>query len=193
VLRIGLVWNDLRLPAYVLMPARLDSLAIGGWLAVTLRGVAAEAQPARCERAVLVAGAVFVAGVFAWKGRFAYSDPIVCSIGYTVLAATFAAVLHRALRTAPRWLADPRLILLGTYSYALYVFHHPVILLLRRSPLEVQRLPRWLGSQLPAQVLVIVVAGLVSLGLAALSWHLWERPFLRLKSRFPYRTREVRP
>lgn len=190
-LRIGLGWYDHRLAAYVLMPARIDALAIGGWLAVMSRGGDRQ-RLARWEKLVATGGALFVLAVFVRFGRFAYSDPIVSSVGFSVLAVTFAAILHRTVRTSPRWLADRRLILLGTYSYALYVLHHPVILFLRGTPLSVDRLPRWLGSQLPAQLLVTLAAGLVSVVLAALSWRLWERPFLRLKRRFPYRSRTRR-
>jgi peptidoglycan/LPS O-acetylase OafA/YrhL len=51
----------------------------------------------------------------------------------------------------------------------------------------VQGSPRLGGSQLPGQMLFLVVATTASMVMALLSWYCWEEPFLRLKRLFPYR------
>ena len=190
-LRVALAAGGLALPAYVLTPTRIDALAIGGWLALILRDEArAHEQPVRLARwdaPLLGAGLAFLAAVLLLNRRVSPVDQSVYTLGFTVIAVMFAASLHLALRLGPAWLVGRPLRLLGRYSYGLYVFHHPVIMLLGESPLSVRRLPRWLDSQLPAQVLVTLVAAALSLGVAALSFHLWEQPFLRLKRLFPYR------
>jgi peptidoglycan/LPS O-acetylase OafA/YrhL len=42
------------------------------------------------------------------------------------------------------------------------------------------------GSQLPRQLVFLVVATGASLVLALLSWKIWEERFLKAKERFPY-------
>ena len=74
----------------------------------------------------------------------------------------------------------------GRFSYALYIFHHPVAIYLGSRWIPVDSIPQILGSELPGQVVFIVLAGAVSFGLAWISWHVIESPFLRLKDRFPY-------
>ena len=106
--------------------------------------------------------------------------------GYTALALFFGALLVICLRggrIATLFEARP-LRVLGKYSYAIYLFHFPIVLLLRRGLGERGSLPRALGSQIPAQLLFYAVASIVALLLAAASWHLYERRFLRLKDRF---------
>jgi peptidoglycan/LPS O-acetylase OafA/YrhL len=71
-------------------------------------------------------------------------------------------------------------------SYGLYIIHHLVVFALQRHVLSVERMPRVLGTQVLSQVVFIVIAFGVSVLLAALSWHLYERPILHLKQRFPY-------
>ncbi|HVS64544.1 MAG TPA: acyltransferase [Thermoanaerobaculia bacterium] len=186
-LRVALAAQGEVLAAYVLMPTRIDSLAIGGWLALYLRDGKRRLRLAGWDLSGVVLGVCFIAAVLVLNRRLAPNDPSVYTLGFTVIALMFAASLHLALRYSPRWLTSRPLRLLGRYSYGLYVIHHPLIMLLGESPLSVRRLPRWLGSALPAQALVTLIAATLSLALAALSWHLWERPFLRLKRRFPYR------
>lgn len=93
---------------------------------------------------------------------------VVCHAGHPVLAL---------LRTAP-------LVYLGTISYGLYLYHHPIIFM---SDI--------LGSYLrltPGPALGAIEC-VLSLVLAVASWHLIERPILRLKDRMPYLRNDVTP
>jgi peptidoglycan/LPS O-acetylase OafA/YrhL len=115
------------------------------------------------------------------------------TIGFTLTAALSAALLVAAIEgnarsLTARALASRPLRFLGRYSYGLYVFHHLLVFGLAGQVLNVERIPRVAGSQLPGQLLFLVVATGTSIALALLSWHCWEQPFLRLKRLFPYRS-----
>jgi hypothetical protein len=49
--------------------------------------------------------------------------------------------------------------LLGVYSYALYVFHHPIVILMKRKHLTVAELLTLFGSQLGGAMFYILVSG----------------------------------
>lgn len=96
---------------------------------------------------------------------------------FTGVALMVAAILVRMLSAPSRlgsWLLESApLVGVGRLSYALYLFHVPIIAWLRP--------PRGLGWRNPADTLL--VAGL-SLAAAVLSYYGIERPCLRLKQRF---------
>ena len=53
--------------------------------------------------------------------------------------------------------------------------------------MTVQSFPRIAGSELPGMIAFTLIACAISLGLALLSWNLYEKHFLRLKRFFPRR------
>jgi peptidoglycan/LPS O-acetylase OafA/YrhL len=189
LVRIGLHSADSSLAAYVLTPARLDSLAIGGLVALIAEGRGGLERLARRAPALLGGGLAVTAGLVVARPGLPYQDAIVGTIGYSVLAVLFAALIARLL-TAPqdgrlaRTFGSSWLRFFGRYSYALYVFHHPLLFLL----------PAWwsidafrpAGTPWLLGYCLFVVATLpVCVGLSLLSWHAVELPFLRLKDRFP--------
>jgi peptidoglycan/LPS O-acetylase OafA/YrhL len=117
---------------------------------------------------------------------------LVTTFGYSLFAATFAALVATALVAGERswWrraLCAWPLIALGQYSYALYVFHQPIALVLRENGWQANLLPRLWGTQIPGLIVYGLLVAALSIGCAVLSWHLWEVRFLRLKRYFPYR------
>jgi peptidoglycan/LPS O-acetylase OafA/YrhL len=175
------------LAVYVLMPTRMDALAAGAALALIARG----------ERGLRVLGpwpavvaALFIAAalyVYVWKkDDVSTLDPLIRTLGYSILALGFAAVIAVGLTSRPgsmvqRSLTSVPLSVLGKYSYALYVFHQPVMLFMRDLGLQVDLAPTVFGSQLPGFLLFIAVAGTLSFACALLSWRFIEAPMLRLK------------
>jgi peptidoglycan/LPS O-acetylase OafA/YrhL len=82
-----------------------------------------------------------------------------------------------------RFFCSRSMVFLGTYSYGLYVCHHFIsyYLVTNRTDLE---LVGWLGSHSAAVALQAVLGASTSLGLAYLSYELFEKRFLRLKRLF---------
>jgi peptidoglycan/LPS O-acetylase OafA/YrhL len=147
--------------------ARLDSIAAGALIAVTLRGRGA-------GLGAVARGALAVGGVLLWVaakwGVVVWGAPA-RFITYPAVTLGSAAMLLAALRPAGSgsWLAHPALVYLGRISYGLYVFHVFCIAFVAR------RAPWW---AVPALSLAFTVA------LAAVSYRWLEKPFLKLKERF---------
>lgn len=208
-LRVALVAFEVpALAAYVLTPCRLDTLATGAAIAVGVRrlagGPAALLRPARV---VLPIALALFAGCWAWV-RFAAdvpvapgyaaaateralaftTHPLMQTAGYTLLCGVYGALLvwvaaapagsWRARVFEARWLRS-----LGLYSYALYLFHFFVALLMLGVFTPARHPEHWVSAQLLFWALAIGA----SYGLARLSWVVLEAPMLRLKRHFPYR------
>jgi peptidoglycan/LPS O-acetylase OafA/YrhL len=187
-IRVLLVSNGEVLAAYVLAPARLDALAMGALLAIVGNN-AGGWQPWR--HAAWIAGgisAVSLGMIAVFYGGLCTTDAVTITVALTLLACFFASSIVLAI-AAPqesilsRLLRSRALTLLGRYSYGIYVFHHPIAVAMGRF-LRITDLAPIFGSQFLAFVLYLVLGSGVSIALAALSWHAFERHFLGLKGRF---------
>ncbi len=193
-LRVALrIIAHLAFAAYVLTPSRMDALALGGLLALIAREAGGLTCLARWARLAAVSSAVFLGMIFVWRHGLAFLDTVVQTIGFTLLAILFGGILVIAVASPPgtvarRLFAHRFLRFLGRYSYALYVFHHPIMFYMGGF-FNAARLPRLAGSQLPGQLAFTAVGASVSLAAALLSWHLYETQFLKLKALFPYDTK----
>jgi peptidoglycan/LPS O-acetylase OafA/YrhL len=149
------------------------------------------------RRAAALLGVVGLA-LFGWRRGFDSLDGVTGTIGFTIFALGFGSLIGTAVvaehgtRTF-RFLASRPLRWLGRYSYGLYVFHHPISILLRDAGLSAASLPRLAGSELPGVLAFALVAGALSTACAVSSFHLWESPFLRLKRHLPYRPESNAP
>jgi peptidoglycan/LPS O-acetylase OafA/YrhL len=188
-LRIGLAWAGNTLAAYVLAPARMDALALGALLALLARRPNGLLTWRSYAWSVGSGAGVLLAAIFMWKRGLNEDDIWVATLGHTLLAVFFGSILTLVLTSSQgsvlKSLFSSRALgLLGRYSYALYVFHHPIVILMRRKLFTVPELPVLFGSQLAGQFLFILIGGGVSLLVALASWHLYEAHFLKLKDRF---------
>lgn len=188
--RVALQVVDLPIATTVLTPAKMDALAVGSLLALIARDVGGLSRLQRWVQVTAVSSAILLAVIFFLRPGMRPHDPVVSTIGFTLVALFFGSVL--ALTITPgaksvvgRFFAHPILRSLGRYSYALYIFHLPVIFWLARH-FNLVGIPRLAGSNLVRQLLFTTAAGVVSLAAAVLSWHLYEAQFLKLKSLFPY-------
>lgn len=174
------------LTSYVLAPARMDGLALGGALAAMGPSTLA-ASRARAWKVVVAAGAVTCAVLIATRST-KMAGPFGPTIGFAALAVLWAAFITAALTTPPlnRALCSPTLTALGKYSYALYLLHMPVAYIVRDHIFMPSRWPLVGGSYIAAQVGFHLMAGTISFALARLSWSVLEEPFLRLKRYFRY-------
>ena len=174
---------------YTFTLSRLDGLALGGMVASAMRieGMAASASRWR-PAAIMVAAGVVAAG-FARDGRLDPYAPWTLGAVIGALGVLFAFSVSRAVErdAAARssLLTLPPLRFAGRYSYGLYILHFPVIHLLSRAHIGVDRFGTIAGSALPGVALFTLLAGSITLAAALVSWYALEAPFLRLKRFVP--------
>jgi peptidoglycan/LPS O-acetylase OafA/YrhL len=196
ILTRAYLWASGALPAasYVFTPARVDTLAAGAYVAVLLRDGGPDVVN-RASKYFMGAGLSLIAAGTLWTqlhGQHSLLPTLdlgTQQFAYPGIALLFAGVVARAVTNPPysatiRFLSKPSLRALGKYSYALYLLHVPMRDLFLIVLDDVGGMPRMLGSALPFQ-LVLSVAGIgISLGLALVSWNVFEKPILKLKRYF---------
>lgn len=176
-------------PAYVLTPFRLDGLALGAFLAVAVRQPHGRTWIGRALPAVAATPAAILLATFIWAALMPQHGLALLlplrAIAFEVLLACLlmAAFLAPAASLLARVLGSRVLVLLGTYSYGLYVYHHFISYYLTTNRLELQ-LGERLGSHAAAVALQAVVGVALSLAVAYLSYEHYEKRFLALKPRF---------
>lgn len=194
-LRVAVVLGTGRPEAgFFLTPCRLDALLAGSFVALARRDQADwERLGRRAGRLVLGAGLLLL-GVALGQRHFipdtggdplaAVDGKLVVTVGLTVLAVFFAGLLVLAVRAAEggrlrRLLENRALTAVGKYSYAIYVFHSLILVATVSLFPSLSRLPVFVAKPLTA---VWVLAA--SFAAAWLSYHLFEKHFLRLKRFF---------
>ncbi len=181
--------DDLR-TVYFLTPGRVDGLALGGAIALIARGTGGLMRLRRMAPAVLAAAAAVLAAAALHPSGFNPGGVYMVSVGYSALAFCFGAVLVLALdgggALLPRLLSAPVLRFFGRYSYGLYVVHVPLIALAQLAGVSPDAFAgtRW---ELPGLLGYMALMATASILVALASWNLYEKPFLKLKSRFTYR------
>jgi peptidoglycan/LPS O-acetylase OafA/YrhL len=174
---------------YTFTFCRMDALALGGAGAAALRiPHLARRLEHSANRLGWAATAVFVLGFVATRG-YPRTNAIGQSLGYSALAFAFALLVvatacadRDRVNGAFRVLRNSWLRTLGTYSYAIYLFHKPLHDLIGHPALV------HLGLDVRQSVAINLVYVTVGLGvswlLARLSYAAVEGPFLRMKSGF---------
>ncbi len=177
--------------AHVLMPARMDTLALGAILALAARSPGELAAFARWGGAVAATCGAIVVVLFFRQHGLSTLDPDVLTVGLSAFALLFAAVLALTITSPPggvlqRVFASPILRFFGRYAYGLYVVH--VLIAFELAPRFISR--GWMrpafGSQIPMNIIFGVFGIGVSVAIAFVSWHLFEKQFLKLKRFVPY-------
>ncbi len=173
--------------ARVLMPARIDSFAVGGLLALAMRAptgptlLAKWAWPCAGVAGALIPGLYWVP----WM-RFEALATITLAIAVLSGALIAAAATASPRSTVYRVLGAGPLPFVGRYSYALYIVHQPVILGLLSLGVRPTIVHAIGGSVMSQRIAFGAIAGAVSLAAALASWYLLERPCLALKRHFRY-------
>jgi peptidoglycan/LPS O-acetylase OafA/YrhL len=186
-LRVAALWHGVGPRAiYTLTPFRMDSLAAGSLLALAVRYPAASGFLTRWARPAFMAG---IAGTIGSMVLARDASPFhwpVQSFGYTSIAVWSAALIFLARAAPPsaliaRFIRQRPLLLLGQYSYGIYIIHAFVLFAAVRL---LGPLPLMYGYGWPSSLLLMVCLMTISIAASALSWHWYEAPFLRLKSHF---------
>jgi len=191
LLRLGLrAMGESGVVSYVLTPTHLDPLAAGAWLAAVAREPGGVARLKRGVRPLFALSVVVVVAIIlTGHGKVANSLAME-SVGYPLLAVGCAAALVGAVTSQERSLLgrfwrSGAMAYLGRRSYAIYVLHPLLLFLVVRWGYDVPWFAARFGSELVGQSFFAAGMVAMSAGVAYVSWHAYEEPFLRLKSRFP--------
>jgi len=179
---------------YMFTTSRMDALAAGAALAAIMR-IPHLGQWFNHRANTITAGTLLLllAGALV---THAYSNVTTTqSYGYTILAIGFALIVAlAAVRSAgpfsTLWnvLSVAPLRLIGRYSYAMYVFHLPLHILVG-MPLLHRFMPNHSNS---VALLYMAALTATTFGFAALSYRFYESRFLALKQYFIPATHEIR-
>lgn len=170
-------------------PFKLDGLALGAFLAVMVRqakglDLLVQALP----RVATIVGGVLLL-TFMWTVLVSRQAlELVVSVRAALFQILLACLLVWALiaplqSVTSRFFRSRFMVVLGTYSYGLYVYHHFISYYLVSNRTELE-LARWLGSHGTAVALQATLGALASFALAYLSYELFEKRFLSLKRLF---------
>ena len=168
--------------------ARMEGLATGAALAVMLR--TRDLRPlVKPAWALVVLVPVLTVGLNVLDGSLRDSK-VYRVVGYTTLAAMFGSLLLVTITspsTSPlvRFFSSGVMRTLGKYSYAIYLFNQPIKYTILAFVFDPDTQGMVLGSKVPAQLAFFLLVTFVTLGVAWLSWNLFEKHFLKLKVLFP--------
>jgi peptidoglycan/LPS O-acetylase OafA/YrhL len=179
----------------VLTPWQLDALLLGGFFAVYLRRPAGEVVARRAVVVLALLGGTVLLLQLGLHRLSASGFPAVRALRGGAFHLLCTAVLLHALvvpgaSLVGRFFGSRLMTWLGKYSYGLYVYHHFLSYYFTRHGTEFV-LASAIGSH-TAAVAIQAVAGIAaSMAAAWLSYELFEKFFLRLKSRWPSSRRPV--
>ena len=171
--------------AYTFLLCRADAIATGAAIAILVRGAWQRRLLAWAPFIFLLAAGGIIA-LCALRRTVEHDDPAIATLGFSVLAIMYGALLLSSLRSHSwlEWvLSLPLLRMFGKYSYGLYLYHFPLTVVL--SPLKEVFVART-NSYLVGTSLHLAFNISINLLVAAASFHFIESPILRLKGRFKY-------
>lgn len=174
---------------YFFTLCRIDDLAAGAFIAAIARGRGGLERLAACASWTAILALWVLLGVGMEVGHFFQLDARVQTWGYWAFGVLYASLVVFALTTRMhgtfRWiLRNTVLRSYGQYSYAIYIFHWGLspLLFARIAPLET--MTEQFGSQTAALAVRVIIVAIVSWGIGWISWHVYEKHFLKLKRFF---------
>ncbi len=172
------------------LPACMDSLLLGGCLAMLVRSrhrdrVLQWGLPVFVVTATAAIYAALTQPNYVWEANL-----YLTTIGLTIVSLAATSLIASSLKpqsVVQSIFGNSIFRFFGRYSYGLYVYHFSIL-----ATLDVLLAPSLLahGIPKPGVILIIGIATLaISIVVAVLSYELYEKHFLRLKRYFPYRRR----
>jgi len=185
VVRVVLVQQGMVLGAYCLTLSRMDGLALGAFIALAARGPLGLERLASQARRVAWLSGIGLGLLMVWRFGLFFYDPMVQTLGYLLLDLVFASLIVLVVAN-PKEAMPARffnlgvLRSLGRYSYGLYVYNS-IFILLSDGLISPDYMGGWTNSILVSRLAYIGVAATSTFSMAWLSWHLFEKHFLKLK------------
>ncbi len=190
-LRLGLFLAHQRPGAlYFPTPCRADSLAMGGLIAICLRGPDGLSRLSHIARRAGIPIVLALAGIVIWRHALIYNDWTMLTFGYSLIAGLAACLIIYCISPAAsnpirrafevRWLRT-----LGKYSYGMYVLHMFVRYVLD-DHIPLPYLVKVIRLESAAVIAHAALLLALTFASAFISWHLWEKHFLKLKRHFAY-------
>jgi peptidoglycan/LPS O-acetylase OafA/YrhL len=189
LLRIGCMAAGVSAEAiYANTLTRVDSLLIGAACALAVRDRRRLDALRRHARWLWLAPVAPFLAVHLLAPSQKTTHPAVQGLGFTVIALSYAGVLLAALLGGNplllRFLRSRTMRIFGKYSYAMYLWHFPMMRLVRTTLVSHINIPG------PLRMLAMIAATLLA---AVCSYQLVERRFLSLKNRFEPRLPAATP
>lgn len=169
---------------YMFTFCRIDSLAFGAAMAAAIRIPQWRSALVRRRTQLLGVGVILAAIGALCSHLYDAFDHVTLTLGYFLLNFFFGALIlacaidHASNRSGVlrSMLSTDVLRSVGKYSYGMYVLHVPIAFAISYAPFH------RFGAAAPVLYTLVIV--LVTYFAAALSFHLYEKHFLKLKDRF---------
>ena len=175
-------------PSFYFTLGRLDSLAVGGLLALFVRRAKGVQGLSALKAPWFLVGLILLA-VPLWMRLSGNADPTVQVTKFVLVAVLYGALVAAVVDPATGtlgWLFSSRVLTVcGKYSYGLYVWDG-IILVFAGQWTSKTAMSHWVPDGIPLMIACLLAQWSVIFLTAILSWHLIERPFLALKRFFEY-------
>jgi peptidoglycan/LPS O-acetylase OafA/YrhL len=172
-------------------PCRMDSLAVGALIACAARDPRGLGMLRRWIKPAAMLAAVGLVLITSFQRRLGYEQgELRWAVGMGFIAILGGCLLLLTL-TSPAnsrlayFLARPWLMALGKYSYGLYLLHAPIVGIILGKVYPVDHFLTIGNSRLPGQFIFWSICFPAFFVAALLSWHLFEKHFLKLKRFVP--------
>jgi len=192
LMRAGIVARGLdpSILPYYMTPCRVDALAAGGLLAITVRAGWQKVTLTRLAYLLLLLGGIGLVALF-YPGGLDRANPAFAIFGYSLVMIFSCGILMRSYCLSQdsmlgHCMGRGMLPFFGKYSYGLYVYHGLFFLLIMEGPLSSNAIHAFTGRYVISVFIHCVIGIFMSFGLAWLSWHMFEKHFLKLKGYFSY-------
>ncbi|HVX28306.1 MAG TPA: acyltransferase [Parafilimonas sp.] len=165
---------------------RLDSLCIGALIAVAVRNSSFISKLEKITPYIFkILFAVLLTAIFVGRPK-APADQFLEPVSTLLFSIFFASMIlygfsNHKNNFVKRILELKALRFFGKYSYSMYIFHVPILILLRPA------LFKYLQKNIPHTIAYItdnLICLLLVIAVSQLTWYLIEKPFLKLKRFF---------
>lgn len=171
--------NDVAAESFTLL--RMDALAMGGLIALAIRGPGGvrTLYPWAIAAALLLAALLIPISLLHKR---------LLAIPELLFAGFFASLILLALSASKeswwgKFWNSPLLQFFGKYSYGMYVFQN-LLIPLAAPWLSVAIFEAWFGNLYLARLAYLAIMSSLTVAAAMASWHLFEKHVLKLKSHF---------